>query len=78
MAKIALYIPASQSLKVIEAPTDVELRQRMIEYMRGDSSLRFYRISPPDQNGDIVLSRIRPVAGSERFEQVLVDVEFRG
>lgn len=76
MAKVVMYIPSTQNLKMIEAADNEEIRARMIEYIRADSTIRFYRPNIV-ANGDIVLSRIRPVTGSEVYDRVLVSIEFR-
>ena len=62
-------------LKVMSAETKDEARARMKQYQANNSAIQMYRgIIQPD--GDILFKKLKVKAGSEVFEQQLVDVDF--
>lgn len=75
MARFVIKPSTNNALKVIECSDQADAKRRMIEYYNADPEVQFFRVVA-QSDGDFLLRRLRPRAGSEVTRQVVTDVEF--
>ena len=75
MAVFAVKPSDSDLIKMIYTTSVEEARRRMAEYFAADPNIGLYRVRT-QADGDILLKRLRPRAGSVRTETRVVDADF--